>query len=156
MIWQPPDPADLWRAIDLYLSIAYPASPPTAVRSRLESLRAALPESLYASPSFERLPPASPTKLSLRLGNYFYPHMKLVIERAPDGSRPLFRADTHDRHVQPAPDSPEAAAFAQLSRENQSLSQRIEAAWDEHGLPTFKGFLREDLARRRDAAKSGN
>ncbi|MDB5305165.1 MAG: hypothetical protein JWM97_2714, partial [Phycisphaerales bacterium] len=28
------------------------------------------------------------------------------------------------------------------------------SAWDENGLPTFKGFLREDLARRRAAMGS--
>jgi hypothetical protein len=77
--------------------------------------------------------------------------MKLVIERSPDGSGALFHADTHDRHVQPPPDAPEAGAFAELAAKNQELSARIEAAWEEAGLPTFKRYLREDLARRKAA-----
>jgi hypothetical protein len=149
MNWRPPEHADLLRAIELYLSHAYPGPAPSGVRSRLEALRAVSPELLYRDKWFEAAPADSPTKLSLRLGNRFYPHMKLVIERAPDGSGALFRADTHDRHIQPAAGLPEAAAFAQLMRENQSIAQQIESAWDENGLPTFKRFLREDLARRR-------
>ena len=52
--------------------------------------------------------------------------LKLVIERSPDGAGALFRADTHDRHVQPKPDSPEAVVFAELLRKNQELAQQIE------------------------------
>jgi hypothetical protein len=154
MNWRPPEHAELWRAIELYLSLAYPGPAPVGVRSRLEALRGVPPESIYGDKSFEAAPADSPTKFSLRLGNRFYPHMKLVVERAPDGNGALFRADTHDRHIQPAAGSPEAAAFAQLMRENQGVAQRIESAWDENGLPTFKGFLREDLARRRAAMGS--
>jgi hypothetical protein len=149
MDWRLPEHPQLWHAIELYLSLAYPGPAPVGVRSRLEALRCVPPESLYRDKSFEAVPADSPTKLSLRLGNRFYPHMKLVIERAPDGGGGMFRADTHDRHIQPAAGSPEAAAFAQLMRENQGVARQIESAWDENGLPTFKGFLREDLARRR-------
>ena len=86
--------------------------------------------------------------MSLRLGNPWYPHMKLTIERAPDGKTSLFRADTHDRHIHVGPESPEYAAFCQMMEKNQSLASRIEAAWESGGLPTFKSFLRQDLARR--------
>ena len=75
--------------------------------------------------------------------------MKLVIERSPDGTHPLFRVDTHDRHVTVKPDSTEAGALAELAKNNQELAQQIEAKWDELGVPTFKRFLRDDLARRR-------
>jgi len=35
-----------------------------------------------------------------------------------------------------------------MMEKNQSLASRIEAAWESGGLPTFKSFLRQDLARR--------
>jgi hypothetical protein len=38
--------------------------------------------------------------------------------------------------------------FTQLMESNQKLAESIEAAWDVSGLPTFKRYLREDLARR--------
>jgi hypothetical protein len=53
--------------------------------------------------------------------------------------------------VQPQSDSPEAAAFAELARRNQELAQVIESKWDELGVPTFKRYLRDDLARRMGA-----
>jgi hypothetical protein len=149
MSWQPPTPAETWKAIELYLARAYETDPPMGVRARLDALRSASDSDFYRLAAFERAPADEPVRLSLRLGNRFYPHMKLVIERSPDGVRALFRADTHDRHVQPKPDSPEAAVFAELARKNQDLAQQIESAWDESGLATFKRYLREDLARRK-------
>jgi len=92
-----------------------------------------------------------PVRLSLRLGNQWYPHMKLVVEQAPDGQTSLFRADTHDRHIQVDPSSKDYAAFCELSQKNQSLAGRIEAIWESNALPTFKSFLRNDLARRRSS-----
>ncbi len=153
MDWDKPPSETLWRAIDVYLGLAYPGggAPPTAVRKRLDTLRATPPEALYESAVFERTPPApqEATRLALRLGCQFYPHMKLAVERAPDGRTPLLKADTHDRHIQVKPGSPDYEAFAELVRKNQALAAEIEAAWEQAGLPTFKHFLREDLARRR-------
>ena len=158
MGWHKPDPPLVWRAITTYLSHAYdgapnphgmPASTPSAVRSRLESLRMAPAADFFASPVFERDSAASPTKYSLRLGNRTYPHMKLVVDRAPDGRGHLFRADTHDGHCRPTPGSRDYPVFCQLMETNRQLAGRIEAAWEAQGIPTFKTFLRDDLARRK-------
>jgi hypothetical protein len=35
--------------------------------------------------------------------------------------------------------------------QNRTTAEAIEAAWEEAGLPTFKKFLRDDLARRQAA-----
>jgi hypothetical protein len=170
MAWHKPDPPLVWRAIATYLSCAFdgppnahdvPAGTPSAVRSRLESLRLAPPATFFDSPVFERdAPPAAaaaagsgaapghPTRFSLRLGNRAYPHMKLVIDRAPDGRGHLFRADTHDGHCRPAAGSRDYAVFCKLMDVNRELADRIESAWEAQGIPTFKSFLREDLARR--------
>ena len=90
-----------------------------------------------------------PTRYALRLGNRHYPHMKLVIDRAPDGRSYLLRADTHDAHCQPRPGSRESAEFAELARQNRAVAEAIEAGWQAAGLPTFKKFLRDDLERRK-------
>jgi hypothetical protein len=158
MGWHKPEPLLVWRAIATYLSVAFdgapnahhvPAGTPSAVRSRLESLRMAPPDELLASPVFERDSAAHPAKFSLRLGNRTYPHMKLVIDRAPDGHGHLFRADTHDGHCRPAPGSRDYHVFCQLMEANRTLADRIEAAWEAQGIPTFKSYLRDDLARRK-------
>jgi hypothetical protein len=144
---------EVWRAIEVYLAHAYSSGPlPSPVRGKLDTLRSLSAEDFYASPILERDAPANPSKLSLRLGNRFYPHMKLTIERSPDKQRFLFRADTHDRHCCPAPGSREYGAFCQLMEGNQKIAQAIEAEWAKEGLPTFKTYLRDDLARRAKAA----
>lgn len=157
MGWHKPEPALVWRAVTTYLVHAYaaptgakgvPTSTPSAVKARLESLRLAPPADFYASPVFERDAPAHPTRFSLRLGNCHYPHMKLVIGRSPDGQGHLLFADTHDAHCRPAPGSRDHHTFCRLMEQNRAVADRIEAAWAEQGLPTFKSYLREDLARR--------
>jgi hypothetical protein len=137
------------KAIDIYLSHAYTSQPPSPVRAKLETLRALPPEAFYKSSVFERDSVNNPSKLSLRLGNNLYPHMKLTIERSPDKSGFLFRADSHDSHCCPAPESREHGEFCALMDRNQKIAQAIEAAWAEEHLPTFKTFLRDDLAKRK-------
>jgi hypothetical protein len=158
MGWQKPEPAMVWKAIALYLANAYdgvvglggvPANTPSAVRARLDSLRHAPATDFYASPVFERDTPTNPAKFYLRLGNRHYPHMKLAIDRSPDGRGHLLRADTHDTHCRPAPGSRDFHVFTQLMNLNRDIADCIEAAWEAEGMPTFKAFLRDDLDRRK-------
>lgn len=161
--WHKPDPELVWRAIGIYLATTYggppgaqgvPASTPSAIKARLDSLRLAPADDFYGSPVFERDSQANPTKFSLRLGNPHYPHMKLVIERSPGGRGYLFRADTHDAHCRPAPGSRDYSVFCKLMDKNREVADRVETAWDENGIATFKTYLRNDLARRKAAAGS--
>ncbi len=150
-IWQLPSAGELEQAIQLYMQCAYEgASPAGAVRQRIDTIRAA-GDAPFDCPALEREKSDEPGRFNLRLGNRFYPHMKLVVERSPEGSSHLFRADTHDRHIQPAPGSKEADAFRDLMAKNQSVATAIEAAWEAASLPTFKQYLREDLVRRKAA-----
>lgn len=177
--WHKPPPAVVWQAIEIYLRKAYDGPPhgpggfptdvPSGVVARLKTLESTPDEEFYDSNVFERPrdPPrdagnvgtaaaeahsssssSSSVKLSLRLGNRSYPHMKMVVERSPDGGY-LLRADTHDAHIQPRPGSREAAAFAKLMEQNRAAAAAVEDAWEHAGLPTFKKFLRDDLARRK-------
>ena len=151
MSWEKPIAEDFWKAVDIYLAAAYGGKVPPAVQTRIYNLRAFPQDDIYRSPAFEPAPKDDPVKLSLRLGNQWYPHMKLVVEQAPDGQTSLFRADTHDRHIRVDPASREYAEFCELSQKNQSLAGHIEASWESGGLTTFKSYLRQDLARRRSA-----
>jgi hypothetical protein len=143
-----PDPSLVWRAIDSYLKVAYGGPPPSAVRSRLETLHALDANSFYDAAVFEKKGDSANNRILLRLGNKFYPHMKLAIEKRPDRAGCLFRADTHDAHCCPANTSREYDSFKQLMELNQTVAQAIELEWEREGLPTFKTFLKEDLARR--------
>ena len=156
MSWQRPDPATVFKAIDVYVKIAFPTgSPPASVGKRIETLRASQ-SAIFDSAAWELDTPAETARYGLRLGNATYPHMKLVIERAPDGHAYLMRADTHDKHITVAPGSPEHAAFAQLMKRNQEIASAIESAWTAADIPTFKQYLRKDLERRAAAARSAH
>jgi hypothetical protein len=137
--------------VEVYLQSAYAGGkPPTAVMQRLETLRNTPREEFYECPVFERDAPGGKpaSRYAIRLGNKIYPHMKIVIEPAPSGGGHFFRADTHDRHIRPTPNSREYKAFCELMETNQSVAEQIESAWAERGLPTFRQFLRQDLSRR--------
>src|SRR6266550_5982502 len=125
-----PNPKQVWQAIEAYLHCAYEGvNPPSAVHKRLESLRAAGENgAFFASGVFERDSSPAPKKYSLRLGNRFYPHMKLSIDERPDQEGFFFRADTHDRQICPSPASREFGVFRELMEKNQQLAQSIEAA----------------------------
>lgn len=145
-----PQASRLDRAIAIYQEHAYAGSDvPATVRDLLGKLRSGGQD--YAS-SQAFVKSGEPAKLSLRLGNRFYPHMKLVLEPAPDGQSYLYRADTHDRHICPPAGHPEHAAFMQLRQDNQKLATEIEQAWAAEGFPTFRTYLERDLARRRGAS----
>jgi hypothetical protein len=142
-----PDPAQVMQAIDTYLRNAYD-EPPVTVRSQLSVLKS-WGGPFFRAPVFVADEQPQGKRYSMRLGNRHYPHMKLRIEPSPDGSRYLFRADSHDRHVCPPPASPEYEAFRDLMEKNQRVVDAVEGAWADAGVPTFKTYLREDLARRR-------
>ena len=151
----PPNPDDVLRAIDAYLSVAYAdATLPVPVKSQLAVLRS------WKGPFFRAPVIASdggtpPKRYSIRLGNRHYPHMKLAIERSPDGQGYLFRPDTHDTHCCPPAGHPEHAAFRKMMEQNLELATKIEAALAQQGLPTFKTYLQQDLARRQAARNGG-
>ena len=147
MAWKP-SPALVCRAMDLYLRCAYDGPLPSAVRAKTDTLRSLPENEFYESPIFECDGQRPPCRFAIRLGNQFYPHMKLAILRSPDGHGYLLRADTHDAHIRPNPNSRELAAFNDLMDRNRAIARRIEAAWGGEHLPTFNTFLREDLARR--------
>lgn len=144
-----PNRAEVLAAVDLYLAAAYEgAACPAAVQRAVQELRD-WPDDVYACPVFARNRRTDSSVQCLRLGNRFYPHMKLLIEPAPGNRGWLFRADTHDQHLCPPTDHPEYAAIAKMREENHRLATAIDRAWTEAGMETFATFLRRDLDRRK-------
>lgn len=124
-------------AIDSYVKIAYDGAPPSAVRCRIDTLRA-MPESeFYTSAVLERDDPRHPHRFCLRLGNQSYPHMKLVLLRQ-DTDGFAFGVEEHDNlATTPTPGSREWRFFQQMIAHNKELAERIEAAWKEERFPVL-------------------
>jgi hypothetical protein len=147
-----PDPAEIKKAIDIYIKVAYGNEPPFVVRSQLAMLDH-WGGQFMRCPVFAASPETPPARYMVRLGNPSYPHMKLAIEMAPGSERFVYRVDTHDRHICPAPSSPDYATFCAMMERNQKIAESIEGAWEQAGLQTFKAELREDLRRRQSAQR---
>ena len=148
-----PDAARVMRAIEIYLELAYAEqTPPVTVRSLVSTLKA-WGGDFFEAPVFATDAHEPPTRYSIRLGNPFYPHMKMVFQLSPDDQQFLFRVDTHDKHCCPPSTTPEYTAFCELMERNQRQAEEIESAWAEAGVPTFKTYLREDLARRQSTSR---
>jgi hypothetical protein len=148
----PPDPAEIKKAISIYVGVAYGSEPPFVVRSQIGMLEN-WGGQFMRCPVFAASPETPPSRYTIRLGNPSYPHMKLALEMAPGSERFIYRVDTHDRHICPASSSPDHASFSALMEKNQKLAESIENAWEQAGLRTFKAELRDDLRRRQSAAR---
>jgi hypothetical protein len=142
----------LRRAAEIYLDLAYPAGVlPEVVRRRLNWPQGAAADQLLSGPPFERagkVPGRQTPIYALRLGNHHYPHMKLQIQPWPNHAGFMLSVNTHDQVAGVTLNGPDADAFRELQDENQRLKERIEAAWDQAGLPTFLRYLRDYIESR--------
>lgn len=136
--------SDVRLAIELFLRHAYAgARPPRAVAEVVEQLRIGNDLEFLSRPCWERDPSEPCSRYSLRLGNRAYPHMKMMLQRRPDGLGYVFRVDTHDHHVARAGLGREAQAFDGVLRADAKIADAIESAWEAAGLPTAKVFTTE-------------
>lgn len=136
--WPRPTPAQVWAAIDIYIRCVYGTDIPSAIRARLETLKCLQDPDFYDSPVFEHDNVAYPPRYRIRLGNPFYPHMKMVIDRSIDGKGHVFRADPHDDHCAPMPGSREYTELLNLINRNKVIAEKIENLWAKRGIPTVK------------------
>ena len=142
--------AEFWRAVELYLQVAYENAPSVVLR-KIELLKSVATTDLYSSGEFELKPATTelePLRLALRLGNRFYPHMKLMIQIPPKESVYLFAADTHDQHIRPQAGAPDYNAYCELMAKNKAIASEIESKWAQHGLPVFKTYLKKKLEQK--------
>ena len=138
---------DLRKAVELYLSVAYPAGDfPSAVKRRLDWPVGVDAETLLNAPPFERAGRSrdgGSAIYALRLGNARYPHMKLQIQPWPCPAGFLLSVNTHDQVLAIDPTSIDAESFRALQAENARVKESIETCWDQAGLPTFLRYLRD-------------
>ena len=129
-----PTPDEFLRAVDTYLALAYDGAPPSAVRLRVETLRAMPADEFYQSAVLEKDSQRNPVKFFLRLGNQSYPHMKLALFRQA-GAAWAFAVEEHDQVGTPTPGSREYRFFSQMIAHNRELAMEIEKAWHCVNLP---------------------
>lgn len=129
-----PLPEVFLNAIDIYLEHAYHGPPPSAVRLRIETLRAMPSNEFYECAVLEHEVCRQPDRYFLRLGNQTYPHMKLALYR-PAAGRWAFAVEEHDQVGTPSPGSREYRFFAQMVAHNRDLAVEIEQYWTSAGLP---------------------
>jgi CheY-like chemotaxis protein len=141
-------PAHVRRALEIYLSAAWPRGAGTRAIS-LEELRdLAELEQLFAR--FEKVEGGGGglKRYALRLGNDRYPFMKFVVQEHLVNGEYFFSVDTHDQ-LEIRPDNPEYTEWQRLKGYNRRLKLEIEDQWDRAGLPTNADLrvLMEELAR---------
>ncbi len=144
-------------AVAIYMNQTYTAAPPAAVQERLVRFEGLGDDQSVPLEWLEKGQcDSGRSTYALRLGQPMYPHMKLVVEESPSGGQPLFRADAHDNMLHAPPGSRDEAPLAALRAINKELADRIETAWVAAGLPTFKEYLRAQLAQRKESKKTNS
>ncbi len=107
--------------IEKYLSIAYPDGiVPEKVKGMVVEIKNCREDSIFELPIFEK---KDKGVFSLRLGNVFYPHMKLVVKR--EGERLLFDVDTHDSPERIPPTLPGYDRFKKVIEFNKRVKDKV-------------------------------
>ena len=147
----------LYQAMELYLGVVYPGGVPVAVRERVSGVGRIPEGSMVPGEMLEPNTGQVAGGLAVRLGQPLYPHMKLAIDPVPGegagckGQDFLLRVDAHDRHLHAPAGSPDEVWLKQVRESNRVIGEKVEAAWAAAGLPTFKEYLRGQLAKRKAA-----
>ncbi len=150
-------PAHVRRALDVYLSLAWPAgcgSQPKITLDESESIE----DLAQLFGRFERVQGGGGglKRYALRLGNMRYPFMKFIVQEHLVNGEYFFSVDTHD-NLEVRPENPDYVEWEKLKTFNRDLKAQIELAWDEAGLPTNTDLklLLQGLARveREDAKR---
>jgi hypothetical protein len=151
-----PERFEVLRAVELYLKHAYESDfpPPRRVQGICDELREAGELAFFDLSIWECDSAHPPLHRCLRLGNRVYPHMKLTLERRPDGLGYVYRVDGHDQHVRQSlcgngtnstSSTGALLEFEQIVKEDAAIAAAIESAWERAGLPTLKRFLATHL-----------
>lgn len=147
----------LARAIQRYLSLAYPDGRLPDNRSQFSSFTPEMPlEEMLSASGVVESPPVEGHGIhgySLRVGNAWFPHMKVIIQPYARPPGFVFSVETHD-HFKLADNHPEQEAMRALKARNQALAREVERAWESDGLPTQNGLLRQYLRESRESRKT--
>lgn len=148
----------LTRAVGIYLEHAYSGGNVPANRSQFVGWSHLSPlDDLLQTKGIERPADSGPSpsvRYALRVGNQWYPHMKILVCSTGSEDDIIFAVDTHDQLKLP-PGSPEEAVFRELQARNQELARNVENLWEQSGVPTQAGVLRQYLAQARSQRPEG-
>ena len=140
-------------AIDMYLARAYPDGPGEHIVAKFE-----VPQDGELAPwLLENAGEPEPAgadidnvrSIALRLGNAFYPNMKLRMTRPPGGEAFLLMVDSHDVMLSAPAGSPDSQALEELKTANAAVVADVTTAWDAAGLPTERNYLRDKIRQAR-------
>lgn len=151
-------PSHVRLAVDLYVERAFPSGQTGPLPVDMELIESAQTMK-ELTPAFEQ-PRAeeqvSCERYTLRLGNWRYPFMKLVVQEYLVRDEFFFSVDTHD-DLRVDPSMPDYGAWCELRESNRGLKECIESAWAEAGLPTHDDLrqLTEEIARMERAPSAG-
>ncbi len=141
-------------AIDMYLARAYPDGGCERITEKFTvpddaALAGWLIESV-GEPEPSGADIASVRSIALRLGNAFYPNMKLRLTRPPGNNPFVLMVDSHDVMLAAPSGSPDYQALEELKSANAALVGDITSAWDAAGLPTERNYLRDKIRQARN------
>jgi CheY-like chemotaxis protein len=131
-------PTHVRRAVKLYMEYAWPperSEKPVFDQATL-AVAHSMPEVLtFFDPNCLGEQPEC-EHFVLRLGNWRYPFMKLVLEEYLVKGEFFFSVDTHDDlHI--TPDMPDYEGWVEVRKFNRELKNEIEEAWQAADLPTY-------------------
>ncbi|MFO0948401.1 MAG: hypothetical protein U1D30_21185 [Planctomycetota bacterium] len=142
-------------AIRTFLELAYPGGNVPENRRHFSALHGDESlESIWGLSGVEKLPPKAPGDpigYSFRVGNAWYPHMKVTLQPYPSAPGFVFGVDTHDHFKLPA-NSPEVEGVRALQAKNLELARQVEEAWAARRIPTQRGLLEQYLEKARQGA----
>ena len=155
--------ADIIRkAVEIYMKHAWMTPPPETTADILPPQDDFDPEDWISHPMVERDYYSDDDKtlvnirsLIFRLGNMFYPHMKLRLTKIPKADFFIFSVDSHDAILQAPEGTPDYKMLEELKQANSQINDAITSEWDEEDIPTERNYLRMKIKQAKDK-KQGN
>jgi hypothetical protein len=149
-----PLPAVLGDAIDMFLARAYP----DGVGEQVSAKFTVPDDGELARWLIETVGEPEPAdgdidsvrSIALRLGNAFYPNMKLRLTRPPGNELFLLMVDSHDVMLAAPVGSSDHQALEELKTANAAIAADVTSAWDAAGLPTERNYLRDKIRQARN------
>jgi len=146
-------------ALDIYLSRAYPDGVDERISQKFTvpgdcDLAVWLIEAV-GEPEPVDAGIDSVRSIALRLGNAFYPNMKLRLTRPPGNDVFVLMVDSHDVMLAAPPGSPDHEALEELKAANAAIAGDITRAWDAADLPTERNYLRDKIRQARMRGDQG-
>jgi len=140
-------------AVDMYLSKAYPDGAPQRVLEKFtvpdDSDLAKWLMETAGEPEPGGLDIDSVRSVALRLGNAFYPNMKIRLTRPPGNRQFVLMVDSHDVMLSAPEGSADHQALEELKSANSAIASEVTHAWDAAGLPTERNYLRSRILKAR-------